>query len=160
MIAANPQKHAQPNFLLLSILHNSAGQGMSTLRCLTKSHLRGVGETIKQDWRGRCWDMLLDIVSAQKQLFYKSLLSSVNGELTASQKKASSGGARCTFSRSVIGFLAELANLLGGLHFVLLGCCTYFIPFRCSFSFSLFSSTLKVERGLGFLLLLNVDLAA
>lgn len=67
----------------------------------------------------------------------------------------------CTFSQSVIGFLAELADFFGGgLHFVLLGCCTYFIPFRCSFSFSVFFSALKVERGLGFLLLLNVDLAA
>lgn len=100
MIAANPQKHVQPNLLLLSILHNSAEQDMSTLRCLTKSHLRGVGEMIKQDRRGRCWDMLLDIMSAQKQLFYKSLLSSVNGKLTASQKKASSGGAGW-FARSL-----------------------------------------------------------
>lgn len=37
--------------------------------------------------------MLLDIKSAQKQLFYKSVLSFVNGKLTASPKKASSGGA-------------------------------------------------------------------
>lgn len=64
------------------------------------------------------------------------------------------------FSRSIIGFLAELADVILGFTFVLLGCCMYFIPFRCSFSVSLFSLTLKVERGLGFLLLLNVDLAA
>ena len=76
-----------------------------------KEPLKGVGETIKQDRRGRCWDMLLDIVSAQKQLFYKSLLSFVNGKLTASQKKASSGGAGW-FARSAE--VAELADFWGG----------------------------------------------
>lgn len=62
----------------------------------------------------------------------------------------------CMFSRSVIGFFAKLADVILGVTFVL-GCCMYFIPF--SFS-PFFISPLNVERGLGFLLLLIVDLAA
>lgn len=60
----------------------------------------------------------------------------------------------CTFSQSVIGSLVELADVILGLPFVLY----VFHPFQMLFL--LFSSTLKVERGFGLLLLLNGDLAA
>lgn len=65
----------------------------------------------------------------------------------------------CAFSQSVIGFSAELADVALGFTFVLLGCSTCFIPFRCFLLlFFFFFSARRVERGFLFLLDLNADL--
>lgn len=66
----------------------------------------------------------------------------------------------CAFSQSVIGFSAELADVALGFTFVLLGCSTCFIPFRCFLLlfFFFFSQLEELKERFLFLLDLNADL--
>lgn len=99
-------------------------------------------------------------VSAHRQLVQKSLLSSGNAELTAllaSHKEAGSGGAGSS-ARSGHGelFFSSEVNF-GGVTTCASGVSSLSDVLS---PFLFFSSTLKVERGLGWLLLLKGDLGA